>query len=140
MKAGTGIQEVRKRGVEYGECESGSGIPGVEYGEWNTQGVGKRGVEYEECESGNLLRVLWSAAKAGEGILDEEPAQQILRLLTDRLGESNLHHKEKNSLKRDRLAKLRIWIRSYCGCNNPRLESGSRTKSTTSFKNIVHCT
>jgi hypothetical protein len=71
----------------------------VEYGEWNTQGVGKRGVEYEECESGNLLRVLWSPAEPCEGILDEEPAQQILRLLTDGLGESNLHHKEKNSFK-----------------------------------------
>jgi hypothetical protein len=84
--------------VEYGEIESG---------EWNTgsgkagsemRGVGKRGVEYGECESGNLLRVLWSAAEPCEGILYEESAEQILRLLTDRLGESNLHHKEKNSL------------------------------------------
>ena len=103
---------MRKQEVKYREWESGElNTASVKAGSVKTGSVkaesvkagsgirGVRGVEYGECESGNLLRVLWSAAEPCEGILDEEPAQQILRLLTDRLGESNLHHKEKNSFK-----------------------------------------
>jgi hypothetical protein len=53
---GSGIRGVGKRGVEYGECDSG---------EWNmgsaTEGSGIRGVEYGEC-----MKV--GSVKAGSGI------------------------------------------------------------------------